>query len=73
MKKYITTIWLLFVLINGSMVQQPVYSGKEFKPLHGLTGLWKMESQRGAIYEEVSLYSGNCDLSILGIMRRAFL
>ena len=32
--------------------QQPVYSGKEFKPLHGLTGLWKIESPRGAINEE---------------------
>lgn len=52
MKKCITAIWLLFVVINVSLAQQPVYSGKEFKPLHGLIGSWKMESPRGAIYEE---------------------
>jgi hypothetical protein len=52
MKRYTTTICLVFVLFNVSIAQQPVYSGKEFKPLHGLTGLWKMDSQRGAIYEE---------------------
>ena len=52
MKKYMIAIWLLFIVINVSIAQQPVYSGKEFKPLHGLTGLWKMDSQRGAIYEE---------------------
>jgi hypothetical protein len=52
MKKHITAIWLLFIIINVSKAQQPVYSAREFKPLHGLTGLWKMDSQRGAIYEE---------------------
>lgn len=52
MKKNITTIWLLFAVINVSIAQQPLYSGKEFKPLHGLIGSWKMDSQRGTIYEE---------------------
>jgi hypothetical protein len=52
MKKYITTSCLLFVVFNVSIAQQPVYSGREFKPLHGLAGLWKMDSKRGAIYEE---------------------
>ena len=58
MKKYITTIWLLIV-VNVSMAQQPVYSGKEFKPLHGLIGAWKMDSQRGAIYEEWQVRGDN--------------
>jgi hypothetical protein len=52
MKNYIITIWLLFIVMNVSMAQQPVYSAKEFKPLHSLSGLWKMDLQRGAIYEE---------------------
>jgi hypothetical protein len=52
MKKYIIAIWLLFMVINVSIAQQSVYCAKEFKSLHGLTGLWKMYSQRGAIYEE---------------------
>lgn len=52
MKRDIATLGLLFVLINVSFAQQPAYSSKELKPLHGLTGLWKMDSQRGAIYEE---------------------
>lgn len=52
MKKYITVVWLLFVVINVSLAQQPVYSGKEFKPLFGLIGSWKMDSPRGTIYEE---------------------
>lgn len=52
MKRYMIAIWLLFIVINVSVAQQPVYSAREFKPLYGLTGLWKMDSQRGAIYEE---------------------
>jgi hypothetical protein len=52
MRKYIVTVSLLFGFETISMAQQPVYSGNEFKPLHGLTGLWKMDSKRGVIYEE---------------------
>ena len=63
MKKYITMICLLFVVFNVSIAQQPVYSGGEFKPLQGLTGLWKMDSQRGAIYEEWQV-RGDGQLSI---------
>ncbi|THU41976.1 hypothetical protein FAM09_07695 [Niastella caeni] len=51
MKKWVTTIWLLLILLNVSKAQ-PGFSNREFKPLHKLTGLWKMDSQRGAIYEE---------------------
>jgi hypothetical protein len=43
---------LLFALTGTAQAQQPVYSAKEFKPLHGLTGLWKMNGKRGALYEE---------------------
>ena len=49
MKKYLIAICLLFVLINVSFAQQPVYSARIFKPVHEYG---KMDSQRGAIYEE---------------------
>jgi hypothetical protein len=52
MRKYTVIICLLLVFIDRSMAQQPAYSDKEFKPLHGLAGLWKMDAKRGAIYEE---------------------
>ena len=52
MRKYTVTIILLFVFFAQTMAQQPAYSDKEFKPLHGLSGLWKMDSKRGTIYEE---------------------
>ena len=52
MRKCAIAIYLLFVLTCETMAQQPVYTTNEFKPLHGLTGLWKMDSKRGAIYEE---------------------
>jgi hypothetical protein len=52
MRKYTITICLLFALTGAAQAQQPVYSAKEFKPLHGLTGLWKMNGKRGALYEE---------------------
>ncbi|OQP45601.1 DUF6265 family protein [Niastella populi] len=51
MKKYTVTISILIMSITCSMAQQS-YSGKEFKPLQGLTGLWKMDTKRGTIYEE---------------------
>jgi hypothetical protein len=52
MRKYTVIIFLLLAFINRSMAQQPAFSDKEFKPLHGLSGLWKMDAKRGAIYEE---------------------
>lgn len=52
MRKYTVTVCLLFVFVTISMAQQPVYTNTEFKPLHGLTGLWKMDGKRGALYEE---------------------
>jgi hypothetical protein len=58
MKKYTVTSALLCMLITGSMAQQ-AYSDKEFKPLHGLTGLWKMDTKRGTIYEEWQVRSDN--------------
>ena len=59
MRKYTVTICLLFVFVIVSMAQQPVYSTTEFKPLHGLTGLWKMDGKRGALYEEWLLSGDN--------------
>ena len=44
------------------MAQQPVYTSTKFKPLHGLTGLWKMDGKRGALYEEW-LISGDNQLT----------
>lgn len=52
MKKYIATTVLLLVIINSSLAQQTAFSAREFKPLHALTGLWKMDTPRGTIYEE---------------------
>lgn len=52
MRKCTISICLLFVLLCGAFAQQPVFTTNEFKPLHGLTGLWKMDSKRGTIYEE---------------------
>lgn len=52
MRKYTVIIICLLLFIDRSTAQEPAYSGKEFKPLFGLTGLWKMDAKRGAIYEE---------------------
>lgn len=59
MRKCTIGIYLLFVLTGGALAQQPVYTAKEFKPLHGLTGLWKMDGKRGAIYEEWQVSGDN--------------
>lgn len=59
MRKYTVTACLLFVFVTISMAQQPVYTNTEFKPLHGLTGLWKMDSKRGALYEEWQVSGDN--------------
>jgi hypothetical protein len=59
MRKYTVTICLLFALSGKALAQQPVYTTNEFKPLHGLTGLWKMDGKRGAIYEEWQVSGDN--------------
>ena len=59
MRKYTVTICLLFVFVTISMAQQPGYTNTEFKPLHGLTGLWKMDGKRGALYEEWQVSGDN--------------
>jgi hypothetical protein len=58
MKKYAVTLSILIMCISCSMAQQ-AYSDKEFKPLQGLTGLWKMDTKRGTIYEEWQMRSEN--------------
>jgi hypothetical protein len=52
MRKFIVISGLLLVLVNTSIAQHTGYSINEFKPLHGLSGLWKMDTERGTIYEE---------------------
>jgi uncharacterized protein DUF6265 len=52
MRMCIVAAYLMFVLSGTAIAQQPTYTTKEFKPLHGLTGLWKMDGKRGALYEE---------------------
>lgn len=49
MRKSLTGIILLAIVTT---VQAQTYTEREFKPLHGLAGLWKMETSRGAMYEE---------------------
>lgn len=55
----IITICLLFAFTGATLAQQPVYTTKDFKPLHGLTGLWKMDSKRGILYEEWQVGGNN--------------
>lgn len=52
MRRIICLIALLLTCMHVSFAQQASWSHKEFKPLHGLLGLWKMDTPRGAIYEE---------------------
>lgn len=59
MRKRTFATYLLCVFTCGVMAQQPVYTANEFKPLHGLTGLWKMDGKRGAIYEEWQVSGDN--------------
>lgn len=59
MRKYTATICLMFLFTGATLAQPPVYSNKEFKPLHELTGLWKMDGKRGAIFEEWQLSGDN--------------
>lgn len=45
-----TVVFFLLITCLCSKAQQ--FSEKDFRPLHSLQGLWKMETGRGAIYEE---------------------
>ena len=50
----------LLLLVLAACIQTASaqsWSEKDFKTLHGLAGLWKMESSRGAIYEEWKVQS----------------
>lgn len=58
MRKHVTVFTLLLIFIQVSHAQT-VFSAKEFKPLHGLAGLWKMETPRGALYEEWQVKDDN--------------
>lgn len=51
-RKYTVTICILFVFVPILRAQQPFYTTRDFKPLYGLTGLWRMDGKRGALYEE---------------------
>ncbi|WP_205507978.1 DUF6265 family protein [Longitalea arenae] len=51
MGRTICFIGLLLTCMHVSFAQQAAWSGKEFKPLFGLSGLWKMDTPRGALYE----------------------
>jgi Domain of unknown function (DUF6265) len=57
MRKFFSYILLLSACAVKSPAQ--TFSNKEFKPLHGLAGLWKMETSRGALYEEWKVSSDN--------------
>ena len=59
MRKCTLAAYLLCVFTCGAMAQQPVYTANEFKPLHGLTGLWKMDGKRGTVYEEWQVSGDN--------------
>jgi Domain of unknown function (DUF6265) len=42
----------LFIAAGIAKAGAQTYSQKEFNALHGLAGLWKMETKRGPLYEE---------------------
>jgi hypothetical protein len=46
------SILLLISICSVHTVLAQSWSTKDFKALQGLTGLWKMETSRGSIYEE---------------------
>lgn len=50
MKRYLL-ICLIVVACHQPAGAQS-FSQEDFNPLRGLAGLWKMETQRGAVYEE---------------------
>jgi hypothetical protein len=43
---------VLFIAAGAAKAGAQNYSQKEFDALRGLTGLWKMETKRGPLYEE---------------------
>ena len=51
----------LAILLAACTTNAPAqnYSQKEFKALHGLVGLWKMDTKRGPLYEEWKVISDN--------------
>lgn len=53
MKSIFTT--LLLCSATCVTVCAQTFSEKDFKILHGLAGLWKMETKRGVLYEEWQL------------------
>lgn len=46
------SIAIFILLFSVVTVNAQSFSERDFKPLHALQGLWKMETGRGAIYEE---------------------
>jgi hypothetical protein len=53
MKSILATLLLCSVI--GVTACAQTFSEKDFKVLHGLAGLWKMETNRGVLYEEWQL------------------
>ena len=61
---YMKKLFAIILLLTACRVKVPAqgYSEKDFKSLHALAGLWKMETGRGTIYEEWKI-TGNNKLS----------
>lgn len=57
MIKTLVLVGSLIGIITAGYSQH--FSGNDFKALQGLEGLWKMETGRGAIYEEWQVTSTN--------------
>ena len=55
MKQLLLLALLVAACITKAWAQS--YSQKEFDALHGLVGLWKMETKRGQLYEEWKVLS----------------
>src|SRR5688572_8675252 len=53
MKSILATLLLCSATCVTACAQ--TFSEKDFKALHGLVGLWKMETNRGVLYEEWQL------------------
>jgi hypothetical protein len=53
MKSILATLLLCSATCVTACAQ--TFSEKDFKALHGLVGLWKMETSRGVLYEEWQL------------------
>lgn len=57
MKTTLVVIGFLISVVTPGRAQS--FSEKDFKTLHALAGTWKMETSRGAIYEEWQVKSDN--------------